>query len=321
MCAVVERMEEGRTRVVWLDEPTVLPDWFVEEAGRICDLTVYRDTPDPEEAVRRLSGADIALVEWSRFDAELIARLDTVRYLCIVTTGVDAVDLGAAAAHGVTVTNCPTYSAVAVAEYTIGALISGDRNLRGSHSESEAGRGHIYGPFLARGLAGHTLGLVGLGAIGREVAARASSMGMRVIGCNSTGNPVPGVEVMSLEEVLSRADYVSVQVPYQASTQGLLSAELLGLMPPHAVLTSISRAGVLEEEALAAMLRANRLRGAVLDDVTDPATSPLVNLPSAMATTGIAWFTEDAVERNFHELLETMRSCMGGEPVNRCRPS
>lgn len=286
----------------------------------MCDLTVYHDTPDAEEVVRRLSGADIALVEWSRFDARLLARLDTVRYLCVVTTGVDNVDLDAAAAHGITVTNCPTYSATAVAEYVVGALVSGDRNLRGSHAESEAGRGHVYGPFLGRGLTGRTLGLVGLGTIGNEVATRAASLGMRVIGCNSTKTPVPGVEVMPLNDVLSQADYVSVQVPYQASTRGMLSAQRLALMPPHAVLVSVSRAGVLDEEALAMALQTGRLRGAVLDDVTDPATSPLVGLPSTMVTTGIAWFTEGAVEHNFRELLETVRSCIEDDPVNRCRP-
>jgi glycerate dehydrogenase len=309
-------MAEPLPGVVWLDEPTVLPPEFVSELREFCDFRLYGGLPGPDEVVRRLAGAQVAVVERTRFDAALLERLHTVRYLCAVTTAWGHIDVAAANRCGITVANCPTYSAVSVAEYVIGALVAADRDMRGSHAKAVAGRGPVHHPLLGRGLAGQTLALVGVGAIGREVASRALALGMTVLGVSKSGAPVPSVRMVSLAEALRSADYVSVQVPHTAATHHLLDAAALELLAPHAVLVNVSRASLVDENALADRLATGRIRAAVVDDVTDPATSRLPALPRATVTTGIAWFTQQSIERNFVELAALIRSCLTETPIN-----
>lgn len=303
-------------KAVWLDAPTVMSNDFLADVRQVCDFDVLAGLPEPDEVVRRLKGVELAVVEWTSFDDELLSRLDTLRYLCLVTTAGDTVDVASAVRHGIVVTNCPTYSAPAVAEYVIGALIAADRSILASNVVAKRGRSHVYHPFAGRGLEGSVLGLVGMGNIGRELAGRAKALGMTVVGCNRSGNPVPGIRVLPLPEVLGVADFLSVQVPYGRATHHLLSAGDFDLLPPHAVVVNVSRARVLDEEALADRLMDGRLRAAVVDDVANPGASRLLTLPNVLVTTGIAWFTEPSVGRNFRELADTIRSCVGGAPVN-----
>ncbi|MEO3862555.1 D-isomer specific 2-hydroxyacid dehydrogenase family protein [Acrocarpospora sp. B8E8] len=306
----------GRLCAVWLDEPTVIPPDFLVEVRRICEFRVFTGHPDQDEVVRRLRGADIAVVEWTAFGAELLERLESVRYLCLVTTAADHIDVAAAARRGIVVTSCPSYSAAAVAEYVLAGLVTADRSLPASRDAARRGESHLYGPFRGRGLQGATLGLVGVGRIGRQVAARAAAFGMSVVGCNRSGGAVPGVRMSSLAEVLRSADFVSVQVPYSPRTHHLLGARELDLLPSHAVLVNVSRARVLDEAEVAARLQDGRLRAAVVDDVADPGTSRLPGLPNAFVTTGIAWFTDSSIQANFDELIRTIRSCCEGSPIN-----
>ncbi|GAA3830872.1 D-2-hydroxyacid dehydrogenase [Sphaerisporangium flaviroseum] len=310
----------SRPRVVWVDEPTVLPAEFLARVREFCEFNVMNGMPGPDEVVRRLRGAEIAVAEWTLFDEGLISRLGSVRYLCLVTTAADYVDVEAARRHGIVVTNCPSYSAASVAEYVIGALIVADRAMNASNAEAKLGRSHVYHPFLGRGLEKSTLGLVGVGTIGRQIAKRAAALGMTVLGCNRSGGPVPGVKIASLEQVLRSADYVSIQVPYSAATHHLISGAELDLLARHAILANVSRARVLDEQALADRLASGRIRGAILDDVSDPVRSRLVSLPAALVTTGIAWFTEHAIHRNFNELEQTLRSCVADAPINVVDP-
>ncbi|MFC4807837.1 2-hydroxyacid dehydrogenase [Paenibacillus sp. GCM10023250] len=303
-------------RIIYLDEPTYLPDDFVREMAYLGDFEVYADRPDRPTALARLANADVAIVEWTRLRDLDFGRLNRLKHIALVMTGCDLVDLEAAGAAGISVSNCPTYSAQSVAEHVFALLLAVNRRLFQADRLVRRGESHVYGPFLAGELAGRTMGLIGTGHIGQAVARIAQGFGMRVIGANRSGRTVPDVESADIRDVMRQSDVVSVQVPFNTATKGMITAELLGSMKQSALFINTSRGGLVDEAALFALLRDGGIRGAGLDDVVQTAGNPLYGLDNVVLTPGTAWYTDAAREANMTELLETVRAYVGGTPRN-----
>ncbi|SFI40204.1 glycerate dehydrogenase [Paenibacillus sp. UNC496MF] len=303
-------------RIIYLDEPTYLPDDFAREMARLGEFEVFADRPDRPTALARLANADVAIVEWTRLRDLDFGRFDRLKHIALVMTGCDLVDLEAAGAAGISVSNCPTYSAQSVAEHVFALLLAVNRRLFQADRLVRRGESHVYGPFLAGELAGQTMGLIGTGRIGQAVARIARGFGMRVVGANRSGRAVPDVEALDIRDVMRLSDVVSVQVPFTATTKGLITAELLGSMKKSALFVNTSRAGLVDEAALFALLRDGGIRGAGLDDVVRTADNPLYGLDNVVLTPGTAWYTETAREANMTELLDTVRAYVGGTPRN-----
>ncbi len=303
-------------RIVYLDEPTYLPDDFVREMERLGAFEVYFDRPDLTTAVQRLSEADIAIVEWTRLPELAFAKLTRLNHIALVMTGYDLVDIKAAGAAGISVSNCPTYSAQAVAEHVFALLLAVNRRILQADRLVRQGESHVYGPFLAGELAGRTLGLIGTGRIGQAVARIARGFGMHVIGANRSGRAVPGVEAADIREVMRRSDVVSLHVPFHAKTKGMITSELLSSMKRTALLINTSRGGLVDEDALFTLLRDAKIAGAGLDDLVRVAGNPLYGLDNVVFTPGTAWYTDTAREANMAELLDTIRGYVNGSPRN-----
>lgn len=303
-------------RIVHLDEPTYLPDGWRDRLGELGELEVFEDRPDEDTAVRRLCSADLAIVEWTRLSASLLGRVTRLRYLTLVTTAFDNVDLAAAEAAGIVVAHCPGYARQSVAEHVFGVILTLRRRLRAADAAVRAGASHLYRPFLGQELRGRTLGLVGTGRTATAVAALADGFGMRVVGANRTGRPVDGLAVLPLEEVLRRSDILSVHVPSNRDTRGLLDADRLALLRPSALLVNTSRAEVIDQAALAAMLTGGRLAGAALDDLAGPRADTLRRLDTVLLTPGTAWYTDTAREANLVEVYENIAGYLAGQPRN-----
>lgn len=309
-------------RIIYLDEPTYLPVDFVREMENIGDFEVYSDRPDQTTAVQRLSNADLAIVEWTplRESAFLklqkLQKLQKLKHIALVMTGCDLVDIKAAGAAGISVSNCPSYSAQSVAEHVFALMLTVNRRIIQADRLVRQGESHIYGPFLAGELSGRTLGLIGTGRIGEAVARIARGFGMHVIGANRSGRAVPGVEAADISEVMRRSDVVSLHVPFSAKTKGIITAGLLASMKRTAMLINTSRGGLVDEEALFTFLRDGRIAGAGLDDVVQAAGNPLYTLDNVVFTPGTAWYTETAREANMTELLDNIRAYAGGTPRN-----
>ena len=183
-------------KITCIDEPTYLSDEFVSWMESIGEFVVYDDRPDPDTAIARLSNTDLAIVEWTGLTADVFASVSRVRYLTLVTSSFDFVDVHAASAAGVTVAYCPDYAARAVAEHVFALLLAVGRRLLSADAAVRAGASHCYPPFLGIELHGRTLGLVGTGRIARLVATIAHGFGMRVIAANRRGIGIPGVTLM-----------------------------------------------------------------------------------------------------------------------------
>jgi glycerate dehydrogenase len=303
-------------KIVYLDQPTYLPESFVSEMNKLGEFTVYHDRPDENEVIRRLADAEIAIVEWTPLRGKLFRSLPKLKHIIVVMTAYDLIDLEEAGQAGITVSNCPEYSARSVAEHVFALLLAVNRKLLQADRTVRQGGRHVYPPFLAMELAGKTLGLIGTGKIGRAVAGIAHGFGMNVIGTNRSGRAAPGIAWREMSELMRQSDVVSLHVPFQPENEGMISSRLLSLMKRTAVFINTSRAGLVDEEALYQMLRERKIAGAGLDDAAKPPDHPLYKLDNVVFTPGTAWYTDTSREANMTEILENVKACIQGFPRN-----
>jgi glyoxylate reductase len=248
-----------------------------------CVLDVHDGASDlPRGALlERVHAADgLVSVLTTRVDEELLGAAPRVRVVANIAVGYDNIDLAAAAARGVIVTNTPDVLTESVADFTYGLIFSVTRRITEGDRLVRAGgwRGWALDFMLGTELRGKRLGIVGLGRIGRAVAARAGAFGLEVVFAESAadGNVVlPDAGRIGLDELFASADIVTVHVPLTDATQHLVDARRIGLMKPTAYLVNTARGPVVDEAALARALRAGRIAGAALDVYErEPATHP-----------------------------------------------
>jgi D-3-phosphoglycerate dehydrogenase len=272
----------------------------------------------PDELATALSGVDAVLAGLDRFDESVFARTPELRVVARYGAGVDNVDLTAAARHGVVVTNTPGANANAVAELTIGLLFALARPLLQGAKAARAGRWSAPRGFE---LAGRTLGLVGLGAVGRRVATKASALGCRVIACDPLVDEAvaraAGAELAPLERVVAAADVLSLHAPLTAETRDLVDLRLLGAMQPGAALINTARGELVVEEDLVSALDEGRLRAAALDTLREEPPSPehpLLGRDDVIVTPHIAGQTEEAVAEMAREAIDDLLAVLSGRP-------
>ena len=277
---------------------------------------------DRAATLAAVAGADAVIVRnRTRVDAALVAAAPRLRAVGRLGVGLDNIDLGACEARGVTVHPATGANAASVAEHVIGALLV---MVRGTFQATPAVLAGAW-PRAALGeggeIGGRTLGMVGFGTIAREVAARARAMGMAVLAHDPhlpPGDPAwGGTERTALDDLLARADAVSLHVPLTDTTRGLIGAPALARMRPSAVLVNTARGGIVDETALADALRGGRLGGAALDVFEDEplgveAARRFADCPNLLLTPHVAGLTAEANARvstltvsNVRRALET----------------
>lgn len=300
-------------KITYLDEPTYLPEYAIDRLKKLGEFVAYHDRPSKEEAVRRLSDTDIAIVEWTAIDRAMFEQIHDLRYIVVALTGYSFIDVVAAKEHGVLVSNIPTYSRRSVAEQAFALLLAVNRKLLLTDREARIGKRDYFQPFLGTELYGKTLGILGLGNIGSWIAQIGLGFGMSVIGTSRNPKKIPNVEDVSLEELLSRSDALVVCVDRNNSTVGMLSRQRLSSMRKTAFLVSIV-SGVCDEEALADMLRQGKLAGVGLDIPSK--NTPLTQLDNAVLTTGTGWYTQDSLDRLMSIVIANIERYIQGNPQN-----
>ncbi len=264
------------------------------------------------ELIAALQGFEGILVRGAtKVTAAVLAGCPTLRVVVRAGTGLDNVDLPAARERGVTVANTPVANAIAVAELVFGLALALERHL--VPAAADLRRGHWEKTrYMGRELAGRTLGLLGFGRIGREVALRARAFAMEVIACDPLLPSWPAgyewVQPVTLDELLAGADVLSLHVPLAAETRGRIGARELALMRPDAILVNCSRGGVVDEAALLAALSGGKLRGAAIDvfATEPPGEHPLLALPNVIGTPHLGASTVEAQRRAGLEAAEIM---------------
>lgn len=296
---------------------------------RLGNLTVYYRTA-PGELLERAAGADILLTNKTVLDRESISRLPKLRYIGVLATGYNVVDLEAAAQYGVTVTNIPAYSTDSVAQMVFALLLELCFHISMHDKAVHDGEWCRCGDFSFRKaplieLAGKTMGIVGFGNIGRKVAAIAAAMGMKVIAHSRTEKDpleIAGFKWAGLTELLTVSDVVSLHCPLTPETKGLINKETIRLMKKSAFLINTSRGSVVVEQDLADAINSGVIAGAGLDVLTNEPpepSNPLLKADNCVITPHMAWATNEARARLIDIAAGNIEAFIQGNPVNVVR--
>ena len=278
----------------------------------------YHDTlPGSEEAlIERIHDAEIVINIRSstKFTPSVFATCPRMKVLSIWGTGTDNVDLAAAKAHGVTVTNTPGVAANAIAEHALMLTLAVARRVVPLHQQVVNG-GWPRGQSIQ--LRGKTLGIIGLGAIGRQFARLGEAVGMRVIAWTMHPNPALGFALVERDELLRQSDVVSLHLRLSPETVGFLGSREFNLMKPTAIFINTARGPIVDEAALIESLSSHRIAGAGLD-VFDaeplPAGHPVTQLDNVVLTPHCAGVTPEVLEAGLALAIENVEAFLSGTP-------
>lgn len=309
-------------KIVFLDEYSVCGrDMSAVKA--LGDYTGY-DTTAPEQIAERCRGAEIVIANKTVLDAATIDRLPDLRLICVAATGMNNVDLAAAAERGISVRNAVGYSTDSVAEATMGAALALLRETAYYDEYFKSGRYAAADRIFCfdrptAQLCGKHWGVIGMGNIGRRVADLASAFGCRVAYASTSGvERKENYPALPIAELLAESDVVSVHCPLNDRTRGLIGAAELASMKPSAIIINVARGGIIDEAALAAALDGGEIRGAALDVFTSEPlrTSPLYSLKDPyklLASPHNAWSSVEAIDRLIECVAQNIADFIGGE--------
>jgi phosphoglycerate dehydrogenase-like enzyme len=239
----------------------------LRRAGLNPRLEAKRGARSPSEMLALLTGAVAAIVSTDPFDAAVLAACPGLRVIARVGVGVDSIDVDAATALGVAVTITPGANEATVADHTVALMLAALRRVCEHDGAVRRGQWNRTGPHTPWLLSGGTVGLIGFGEIGRGVARRLAGFEVRVLATDPIAPRDAAVQAVTLDELLSQSDVVSLHAPLQPSTRGMIGARELALMRPDAVLVNTARGGVVDEAALVRALERGRLGAGGLDSL------------------------------------------------------
>jgi len=279
------------------------------------------DGTDRPALLSALSDADAILIRSAtKVDAEAIAAAPKLKVIARAGVGLDNVDIKSATTAGVMVVNAPTSNIISAAELTVGHIISLSRFIPAAHASLAAGtwkRSKYTGVELYE----KTVGIIGLGRIGALITARLQSFGMNVVAYDpyvtSARAQQLGVTLLTLDELLAQSDFITIHMPKTPETTGMISTEQFAIMKPTAFIVNVARGGLIDEDALYAALKSNRIAGAGLDVFVNepPLDSPLLSLENIILTPHLGASTDEAQEKAGVAVAKSVRLALGGELV------
>ncbi len=315
-------------KIVVLDGFAANPgDISWEPWNELGEVVIY-DRTAPEDVVARAAGAEVVLTNKVVIDAAVMAQLPALRYVGVLATGYNVVDLDAARQHGVVVTNIPAYSTMSVAQMVFAHLLNITHHVAEHAQAVRDGAWQNAVDFCfaltpLQELDGLTLGIVGYGNTGRATARIAKAFGMKVMAYSSKPADVLAADGLlkaeSVEQLFREADVLSLHCPLTESTRHLVNAERLQLMKPQAILINTGRGPLVDDQALADALNEGRIAAAGIDVLTQEPPrqgSPLIGARNCYITPHIAWATLAARQRLMAIALDNVRAFAAGKPQN-----
>jgi glycerate dehydrogenase len=312
--------------IVVLDGYTLNPGDLTWDALQQLGTASIHDRTPPELILERARDAEIILTNKTVLARETILALPALRYIGVLATGYNVVNIAAAKERGIPVTNVPDYGTHSVAQFTFALLLELAHHVA-HHAQTVRDSRWVrsadfcYWDYPLMELHGLVFGVIGFGKIGRATAKLADAFGMKVLVHNrSRPADLPAhFELVNLDALLSRSDVVSLHCPLTPENKQFINAERLGRMKPGAFLLNTSRGPLLDEEAVASALNSGKLAGAALDvlSVEPPgADNPLLTARNCLVTPHIAWATRAARARLMNIAVENIRSFLAGTPRN-----
>ncbi len=313
-------------RIVILDGYTANPgDLSWKDLESLGQVTVYERTK-PEDTVVRAAEADIVLTNKVLIGRTEIEQLPHLRYIGVLATGYNVVDIMAAHEHGIIVTNVPAYSTESVAQMVFAHLLTVTNRIEHYAIQNRAGRwsnnpDFSYSDTVLTELAGKTIGIVGLGNIGSRVAQIALAFGMKVKAFTSkSADLLPdGIQKTDMQELISTSDILSMHCPLTDDTRHLINADTLRLMKKTAIVINTGRGPLVDDQAVADALEQKRITAYCADVLTEEpprADNPLLKQQNAYITPHIAWATIEARVRLVQVATDNVRAFLKGTPQN-----
>lgn len=281
-------------------------------------------TTDPAELIRRSMGCEVVTIANNPYPDQVVLAADQLKMLNVAFTGIDHVGLEACRAKGVQICNAANYSNQTVAELVIGMTIDLLRHM--DEAQQRVHGGGTAAGLTGREIMGKTVGIIGTGRIGMITAKLFLAFGAKVIAYSRTEKPEAkalGITYLPLADVMAQSDIVSIHTPNNASTRGLIRAEMIALMKPTALLINCARGPIVDSAALAAALNEGRLAGAGVDVFNQeppiPDSEPLLHARNALLTPHIAFASQESMIRRARIVFQNIEAYLAGKPENVCQ--
>lgn len=312
--------------IVFLDRESLSPETRLRAPDFPHRLTVHERSA-ADEVAARIADADIVITNKVPVRADAIAAAKRLRLIAVCATGTDMVDVKAAAARGIVVSNVRNYATNTVPEHVFALIFALRRSLLAYRDSVRAGRWQTASQFCffdhpIGDLAGSTIGIVGRGSLGGAVAKIAEAFRMEVLFAGRKGDPAPAAPYVPFEEMLRRSDIVTLHLPLTPEARNLIGASEFAAMERHPLLINASRGGLVDEVALGDALRSGRIAGAGFDVATaepPPADHPLMallDLPNFILTPHVAWASREAQQALADQLVDNIDAFWRGAPRN-----
>ncbi len=314
-------------KIVVLDGYTENPgDLSWDSLGALGDLTVYDRTPK-ELTIERIGDAEIIYTNKTVINREILDACPDIKFIGVLATGYNVVDIEAAKEKGIPVANVPAYSTAAVSQFTIALLLELCHHV-GSHSDSVL-KGdwakcidYCYWNYPLIELAGKTMGIIGFGRIGQGTAKIAQALGMKVLAYSRNRHPELENETCKyaeLDELLANSDVITLHCPLFPETEGIINKEAIAKMKDGVMIINDSRGPLIVEEDLRDALNSGKVAGAAVDVVsTEPIKpdNPLLSAKNIIITPHIAWAPKESRQRLMEIAVKNLKDFLNGDPIN-----
>lgn len=314
-------------KIVVVDRPTEFPgeiDW--SELYKFGDVRIYNDTPD-DKVADIIGDAEIVLVNRAKITKETLDKCKNIKYISVIATGFNKIDLVETNKRGILVSNVPNYGSKAIAQHAIALLLEITNHI--AHSDKEVRKlrrnndmDWCFWDYPTYELEYKTMGIIGLGRIGQTVAKAALAFGMNVIAFDSFQNDEMkkiGVQYVGFDELLGKSDVISLHCPLTPENEMLINKKTINKMKDGVILLNNSRGGLVNEKDLSDALRSGKVYFAGIDAVSvEPITkdNPLLSVSNCFITPHISWAALDTRRRLIRLSIENVKAFLNGEPIN-----
>lgn len=314
--------------IVILDSKPLNPgNLSFEKLKEFGNVTVYKECPnDSEEIIKRAKGAEILLLCYTKITKDVIEKLPKLKYIGVLSTGFDSIDLEAARDHGIVVTNVPAYGTDAVAQFSLALLL--EITTRVGHHDREVKKGRweregfwYFGDFPLIELTGKTIGIMGLGKIGLAAAKIYKAMGMNVIAYNRSQNDEAKafVKYVRKDEIYEKSDIIDLHLPLNDETKDIINEDSISRMKDGVIIINTARGGLIDEKALMKSLYSGKVFAAGLDvNKTEPINddNPMLAYDNIIITPHMGWGPVETRERLLEIAIDNIKSFEAGEEKN-----
>lgn len=312
--SLIENLRVPEEQIHQLAEPLI-------KAGH--EFVYYPEkTNDPDELLDRCQGAEIVMLANNPLPASVVKQLDQTQYLNVAFTGLDHIPLELAKEKEISVSNAAGYSNTAVAELVIGLTLNLMRQIKQSDQDVRT-TSSFPGMIQGQEIKGKTVGIIGVGKIGIETARLFKAFGANLIGHSHSESPEAldlGMSYLTFEEVLKESDILSLHLPLNEETKGMLNAECFKMMKKDALFINCARGPIVDNQALAEALNSEEIAGAGIDvyDMEPPLTEdyPLLTAKNTLLTPHIGYLTDQAMEKRAQIVFENTYAYLEGKPQN-----